>query len=210
MARWWKGVCRRPWVWSLFAAIAILGGAEAAAQPTGDYQSTVRIDGDVTASARNGRSAVNEIGSPQAGSPTNVYIGGPIDTTATSSDARTRIGGQGRPGTTAIRQGIANQGDLEMSGNTSANSVTVLPGASAAIGGCGRTQVSGDVLVSNGDLELGCVCAGRRNGRCCIEFHAGFCVLHMTPPGKYGCPPRYIYSDGWCRLFSDFDHNIDQ
>ncbi|NYZ16311.1 hypothetical protein HL658_27535 [Azospirillum sp. RWY-5-1] len=206
--RWCKG--SREWLARLVLAVAlIVVGQSAGAQPTGDYQSSVRIDGGVTATARNGNRATNEIGTPQPNAPTSVYIGGPVDTTATSGSASTRIGGNSRPGSTSIRQGVTNQGDLEMSGDSSANSVTVLPGASAIIGGCGRTQISGDVLVANGELELGCTCVGRRNGRCCVEFHTGFCVLHITPPGKHGCPPRYIYAEGLCRLFSDFDHSVD-
>ena len=196
---------------SKFAAIMLalscltLGLAEPVwAQSPGGLSSSVQIGG--TASNRIG-STDGHSGSSQ----TSVSVGGKVTTVAPGGKAETVIGDAARGGKTRVKDVTNIGGKQYISGNTSVTgSTTTMPNSDLKLGGCGSTNVMGDVFVGSGSLEIGCVCAGRRNGMCCIVFHNALCVINQVPPGKHGCPPRYIYSGGLCRLYSDFAHALGE
>ncbi|CCG41184.1 hypothetical protein [Magnetospirillum molischianum] len=200
----------------LFASAMIALGLEQSFFPPSAWAQSsaglsVKVEGDVSSVAAGSGAASTRIGSTTSGkgtSTTNVM--GNVTNYSTHGSSVTEIGTQDRGGTTVIRGDATNvNSELRVNGNSFiGGNVTVTNGSRADIGGCGSVYVSGDVVVPNGNLEVGCGCAGRRNGQCCIEFHQGFCVLQIVPPSEDGCPPGFILSSGLCRLFSDFEHKF--
>ena len=169
----------------------------------------VDIGGDSRAIARQGGTASNRVGSSDgSGGSSSATVRGSITTMGTGGNASVVIADPSRGGRTIIDGDVTTyNGSQNLSGNTMIQGdTTTMDGADLKIGGCGSTSVVGDVFVGGGSLEVGCVCAGRRNGQCCVVFHHAICVLHQVPPGKHGCPPGYVFSEGLCRLYSDFAH----
>lgn len=178
---------------------------DAKAQASNSLNSNVSV-GNVTATAGNGGTASNSIGSTPDGSRNghvSVYTGD-VTTTSRGGKATTRIGSPG--GTTNITGSITNQdGNVSIQGDANVNGeVIVTPGSNLNMGGCGSVSVNGDVVIAGGSLEVGCACAGIRDGVCCIQFYDSLCVVNQVPPGKHGCPPQYQFRGGLCRLFKDF------
>ncbi|MEO1328593.1 MAG: hypothetical protein AAFW46_02940 [Pseudomonadota bacterium] len=180
-----------------------LATTSADAQAPGGLRLDTAIGGDVSTTARRG-SARTIVGGGAGGA----VVGGDVATRADGGRAQTEIG-RGEGPAVVGGDAINHNSEIAVGGGGSVRGDVVATGkARLAVGGCGETHVSGDVLVSGGSLELGCVCAGRRNGRCCVEFYQGVCVYHWTLPTKYGCPPGYLLAGGRCRLFSDFTHRV--
>lgn len=182
------------------------------AQSPGGLSTRVEVEGDITATASDGGTASNRIGSTDgysgSGSATTTVRGSVVTIGRNGAQGTTTIGDPSVGGNTSVVGRVTNLGGKQrLTGNTSAvGNVTTMRGTDLKLGGCGRTNVVGDVFLGGGSLEIGCACAGRRNGKCCVVFHNALCVLHQVPPGKHGCPPGYIYSGGLCRLYSDFSH----
>lgn len=191
-----------------FACLFWLSGDPVRAQSPGGL--SVDIQGSARAFARQGGAASNRIGSGEesGGSGASSTVRGSVTTMGTGRDASTVIGDAAKGGRTIVNGDVLNlNGNQDLSGNTTIQGdTTTMEGSDLKIGGCGSTSVVGDVFVGGGSLEVGCVCAGRRNGQCCVVFHHAICVLHQMPPGKHGCPPGYVFSEGLCRLYSDFAH----
>jgi len=200
------------WVgWLVLSLLLALAGPSLAQSPNG-LETNVQVNGDVVSNAAgNGASASTRLGSSLRGKGhSSTQIDGRVITQSTGGASSTEIGGQDKSGSTTIRGNVLNyNSQIRATDNTYVGGdMTATNGASVNIGGCGSVHISGDVVVPNGDLEIGCGCAGRRNGQCCIEFHNGFCVLNMVPPSEDGCPPGYFLSEGLCRLYSDFSHRV--
>lgn len=198
-------------LWALVVAAGLFSAFPAPAQSPGGLDTRVKVNGDISTSARGGGSASTQIGSsPSGGGTSSTWIGGDVTTQSDGGSGSTVLGGQDRDGTTVIRGSVANHGgQVRATGNTTVGgNIVTQDGADVDLGGCGSTYVAGNVIVPHGSLEIGCGCAGRRNGQCCLQFHHGFCALQIVPPGKHGCPPRFIYSEGLCWLYSDFDHRV--
>jgi len=194
----------------LVAVMALTGAA--AAQSSSGLSLGATVRGDVGAKAGCGTTASNRIAHTDGysgGGRSNVTIDGDVTTlSGCGQRADTVVGTPSQSGDTVLRGDVTNLGGSQrITGNTTAaGDLTTMPGTELKLGGCGSTTVIGDVFVGQGDLEIGCVCAGRRNGQCCIAFHHATCVLAQQPPSDHGCPPGYILSEGLCRLYSDFSH----
>ena len=194
----------------LIAVMALAGPA--AAQSSSGLSIGATVRGDVSARADCHSTASNRIAhtdGTSGGGWSNVTIDGNVTTLSDCGQrADTVVGTPTQPGDTVVRGDLNNLGGSQrITGNTTAaGDMTTMPGTDLKLGGCGSTTVVGDVFVGQGDLEIGCVCAGRRNGQCCIAFHHATCVLAQQPPSDHGCPPGYILSEGLCRLYSDFSH----
>ncbi|WP_042699175.1 hypothetical protein [Azospirillum sp. B506] len=189
------------------AAVLHLGlfHADARAQASGSFNSRVS-SGDVTSSAQGGGSASVRIGSApngQGGVNTTVHTKD-VTATARGGSSTTTLGSRG--GTVVIDGDVYNDGGtIAIEGESFVNGrVTVVPGSNLVMGNCGSVAVNGDVHIGGGNLEVGCGCAGWRDGACCIQFYDGLCVVNQVPPGKHGCPPEYHFRGGLCRLFKDF------
>jgi hypothetical protein len=200
-----------PWHrWGQFAALGLALGVVVLGFPVkaGGFESDVRIDGDVTADARDGGDVTNRIGNGE------VYIGGG------GVHTEGRAGGRGDTsvgtgGSVSVGDGIYNRnGQQHFGGNSGIGGSTFTgKGATLGIGGNNSSVYVGeDVYVPSGSLSLGGMgqCVAVRNNRCCVDIHWGTCVLNIVPPGKHGCPPGYTYTGGVCRLFYDFGgHRIE-
>ena len=204
--------------WRFLSVVALLAiGAAASdgasAQSSSGLRADAQVQGDMNADASCGATASNRIATSDGysgGGSTRVVVQGSINASARCGQkAETVVGATSRSGDTNILGDLNNMGGTqEITGNTDViGTVTTAPNAEVRLGGCGSTTVAGDVYVADGELEIGCVCAARRNGRCCVTFHNSLCVLSQMPPGKHGCPPGYVYSAGLCRLYSDRAHS---
>ncbi len=197
---------------SILIAQMVFFAVTASAQSNAGLRTEAQIQGTVNATANCRSIASNRLGSSDgsggAGS-TQVNVRGSVSSTATcGQESHTVVGDTNRPGQTNVVGNLTNQGgNQEITGKTSViGDVVTAPGTDVKLGGCGTTSVVGDVYVGQGTLEIGCVCAGRRNGMCCVVFHNSLCVIRQMPPSKYGCPPGFVYSAGLCRLYSDTAH----
>jgi len=192
-------------------AACLLAGVLAAPTPlqADEFNSRVRIDNGTRLDAGAGASATSRIGGG------NVDIGGPGITNHATPGNRADISVGTPDGNVRVRRGIHNQdGQQHLGGNTTIGGKTYTgDGARLGVGGTGSSvYVGDDVYVPSGSLKIGGMgqCVAFRNNRCCVDVHWGTCVLNIVPPGKHGCPPRYTYTGGVCRLFYDLGgHRIE-
>jgi hypothetical protein len=144
----------------------------------GNTSIDAHVGGSVATRAGLGRTARTDIGSADGNADISVDVRGSVITDARRRDAGTYIG--------------ATTSDVGHAAGT-------------------NVHISGSVINSGGDLVVGGrgVCVGYRNDRCCVEFYLSRCVLNRYPnPPDEPCAPGYVYTLGWCRLYSDFSHSF--
>lgn len=199
----------------LFAFLVFFSTSQTYAQSSGGVRTSVVIGGNVNATAGPGGTASNQIGSTSGGcaGSSDVKVQGNVSAYSMGGKAVTKIGDPCHKGRVNIGGNVTNNnarqsvtGDVSVGGN-----IYTAPGTNLKMGGNSSVAVGGNVGVLSGTLELGDVCAGRRNGQCCIQFYTGLCVLNQVPPNpKTGCPTGYVLAGGLCRLYSDFGgHRVE-
>lgn len=197
----------REFNWSFAGAVLVVlslfsGAGESFAQAPGGLATSVEA-GSINTSASNRGNASTVIGSGATGGTSGSVSVGSVSNTSSGGTSRVEIGGDGHTSVGCVQN---NDGSQRIGGDTMIGGCSVTNGGSTHIGS--GTVVTGDVLNQGAQLTIGGGCAGYRNGRCCIVFDNGWCVVHQVPPDD-GCPPGYRYSNGLCRLYSDFNHRVD-
>ena len=178
---------------------------------------TIDVDDVMNTTTGGGSSSIN-IGTAagHCRANTNINIRGEVRAQSTGSKTETQIGTACGKNNVSIGGNVINNGGKQaIQGMTGIGGDTYTASNSRLhVGNAGRTTfVAGDVKMrGSGTLDIGGACAGRLDGRCCIHFHIGTCVLDAVPPNpKYGCPPRYTPTGALCRLYYRFgSHQVEQ